>query len=116
MGFGKKTAILIMMGTHGYNKKFGIATDRNVVVGAVLMDWLCQHYGGTTKLLIKPTEVNKMLEHLFDDDLWLIVNDVIGALAQYDNIKGMNIIDDALNNMTDNHRDAVSKFRNGSKV
>ena len=31
-----------------------------------------------------------MTEHLFDKDLWLIVNNEIGGLAQYERIPGMN--------------------------
>ena len=118
IGFGKKTAILVMMGSHGYNNNrvFGIATDRNVVERAVKMDWLCEDYGATKKLKIKPEEVNKMLETLFDEDLWLIVNDAIGGLAQYERIPRMNIIDDTLKKMSKEHRQVIARFRYGNEA
>ncbi len=118
IGFGKKTAILVMMGSHSYNnnRAFGIATDWNVVERAVKMDWLCEDYGATEKLKIKPEEVNKILETLFDKDLWLIMNDAIGGLAQYDRIPGMNIIDNTLEKMSEDHRQVIARFRNGNKA
>ena len=53
-----------------------------------------------------------MLEELFDEDVWMLVNDVIGALAQYDNID-TNMIDNALQNLSTEHRTVIHRFRYG---
>ena len=53
-----------------------------------------------------------MLEELFDEDIWMLVNDTIGAIAQYDNID-TNIIDNALQNLSTEHRTVIHRFRYG---
>ena len=57
-----------------------------------------------------------MIENLFDEDLWLIVNDAIGGLAQYEKIPGMNIIDDTLKKMSEDHHRIIERFRNRSEA
>ena len=61
---------------------------------------------------MEETAANMMLEELFDDDDWMLVNDTIGAIAQYDNID-TNIIDNALQNLSTNHRNVIYRFRHG---
>ena len=70
-------------------------------------------YGLTTPKNISPTEVNLMLEKLFTKTQWGSVNDVLGALSQYERQAGMNIIDDVLDMIDDNSKyiDVIKKFR-----
>ena len=49
-----------------------------------------------------PVETHIVLKKLFDKDVWMTVNDIIGALAQYDNIN-TNMVDQALRNLTPKH-------------
>ena len=82
------------------------------------MDWLCDNYGTIKEKrypqIMNPVKTNIMLEQLFDKDVWMVVNDIIGALAQYDNID-KNMIDEALRNLTRVHIDVIDRFRFGKK-
>ena len=61
---------------------------------------------------MEPPEANIMLEELFDEDVWMLVNDIIGALAQYENINAT-MIDKALQNLKPKHREVIHCFRHG---
>ena len=115
-GFAKKSTLLITIGTYGYCNNLGIATDSHVAEKAVLLDWLCKKYGDIKEKKYPPrieaTAANMMLEELFDEDVWMLVNDTIGAIAQYDNID-TNIIDNALQNLSTVHRKVIHRFRYG---
>ena len=58
---------------------------------------------------MEPPEANIMLEELFDEDVWMLVNDMIGALAQYENINA-NMIDEALQNLKPKHQEIIHRF------
>ena len=58
---------------------------------------------------MEPPEANIMLEELFDEDVWMLVNDMIGALAQYVNINA-NMIDKALQILKLKHREVIHRF------
>ena len=94
------TTLLITIGTYGYCNNLGIATDSHVAETAVLLDWLCKKYGDIKEKKYPPrieaTAADIMLEELFDEDVWMLVNDTIGAIAQYDNIDTNIIIDKRL--------------------
>ena len=115
-GFAKKSLLLITTGTYGYCNKFGIATDSHVTIQAVMMDWLSKNYGTIKEKRypphMEPPEANIMLEELFDEDMWMLVNDIIGALAQYENINA-NMIDKALQNLKPKHWEVIHRFRHG---
>ena len=112
------TTLLITIGTYGYFNNLGIATDSHVAETAVLLDWLCKKYGDIKEKKYPPrieaTAADIMLEELFDEDVWMLVNDTIGAIAQYDNID-TNIIDNALQNLSTEHRKVIHRFRYGKQ-
>ena len=69
--FGKKTSLLVMIGTQGYNKGYGIVTDSHVAEKSALLDFLCKDYGRLKRREnICPIKTNLMLEELFDHDRW----------------------------------------------
>ena len=53
-----------------------------------------------------PVETNIMLKELFDKNVWMIVNNIICALAQYNNID-TNMIGEALKNLTSEHQGVI---------
>ena len=79
-----------------------------------MMDWLCKNYGTIKEKQYpphtEPPEANIMLEELFDEDMWMLVNDMIGALAQYENINA-NMIDKALRNLKQKYWEVIHRFR-----
>ena len=115
-GFAKKVLLLITTRTYGYCNKYEIATNSHVTTQAVMMDWLCKNYGTIKEKRypphMEPLEANMMLEELFDENVWMLMNDMIDALAQYENINA-NMIDEALQNFKLKHREEIHRFRHG---
>jgi hypothetical protein len=84
-GIQKKTAILILTALFGYKRRFGIPTDRHVKDTAIVYEWYSDSHGMLPdKDLITSEEINTMLEYVFDEKDYFDVNEIPGALAQYE--------------------------------